>query len=185
MGSFKAVVVLALVLLAAVSAVAGEFPPVGQPAPHFQLRNEDAKSIGLEEFRGKWLVIPVYAQPLSPEDSRYLKNYAKDFASFEALGATIVTIGYGDPDAARYMRKSDKLPFTVLSDPWAETLKTYNSAMVVGRGEAGVRNVFIIDPEGILRKVLKETKPGTSATQALAALKELQAAAAAGGAAAK
>lgn len=59
---FRSYRVLSLVLLltafgAASVWAAGDPPMVGQPAPDFNLKSNEGKSVSLKDFRGKWVVL--------------------------------------------------------------------------------------------------------------------------------
>ncbi len=167
--------VLAVLLVSVGTAVAAEFPPVGKPAPDFRLRNEQGNGMTLMDFRGKWVVLYFYPRDFTRACSLEARNFARDYAKFEAANATVVGISTDAPDSHKSFCELNKLPFHLLSDSNAEVSALYNSTYQLKNAKIADRNTFLIDPEGTLVKVFAKVNPANHSEQVLQTLADLQA----------
>ena len=67
-----------------------------------------------------------------------------------------------------------ELPFVLLSDPDLEAIQAYGvwqEKKLYGKVSMGVvRTTYIIDPQGVIEKVMPKVKPDTNAAEILAYL---------------
>jgi peroxiredoxin Q/BCP len=133
---------------------------VGQPFPSFSLPNQDGKTRTLADFHGKWLVLYVYPKDDTPGCTVQGKSFTATKADFDR--ANVAVVGVSADDVASHKAFCDKFSFTIdlLADPGQMLLK----AAGVGQSEwKGTlywdRTTFVIDPQGVLRKVYEKVKP--------------------------
>jgi peroxiredoxin len=116
---------------------------VGKPAPDFSLPDPDGKSVSLSSFRGKWLLMDVWASwcgPCREENPNVVKAWqANKNKNFAILGVSL------DQQKANWLKaiKDDGLGWTHVSD-----LKYWNSAIVPLYGIEGIPFNVLIDPQG-------------------------------------
>lgn len=134
--------------------------PIGQKFPDFRLANQNGKEKSLKDYAGKWLVLYVYPKDDTPGCTIQGKSFTAQKAAFEKLGVSIV--GVSQDDVKSHKDFCDKYSFTIelLADPSSQLLK----AAKVGQSEwKGTmywdRTTFVIDPQGVLRKVYENVKP--------------------------
>ena len=90
-----------------------------------------------------------------------------------------MVIGVSPDEPGRLRRFADKhgLPFTLLGDPDHRVLEAYGvwkEKKMYGRTAFGVeRSTFVIDPRGVVRRVLPRVKPKEHYELVLGALGEL------------
>ena len=132
----------------------------GDKFPDFQLQNQDGTTRSLKDYKGSWLVLYVYPKDDTPGCTIQGKSFTAQKAAFEDLGVKIV--GVSQDDVESHKNFCHKYSFTVelLADPEAKLLK----AAGVGQSEwKGTmywdRTTFVIDGEGMLRKVYLNVKP--------------------------
>ncbi len=118
-------------------------PQVGMPAPAFSLRTLDGKTVGLDSFRGKTLVVNVWATwcpPCRLEMPDLLKSYAslhKNDVAFLGVDTTELA-----PIVRAYV--------VAKSVPYAQAIdsdKTFEKAYDIQY----FPTTFVIDPQGVLR----------------------------------
>jgi peroxiredoxin len=118
-------------------------PAVGQPAPAFTLKTVDGRTVTLADFRGKTLVLNVWATwcpPCRGETPDLLTGYA-------ALhGPNVAFLGVDDTEAAPIVRafvadKNVPYPQAIDSD------KAFSTAYDIRY----FPTTFVIDPQGIVR----------------------------------
>ena len=89
-------------------------------------------------------------------------------------------IGISKDSVASHLKFAQKydLPFILLSDPELQAIQAYGvwqEKKLYGKVSMGVvRSTYIIDPQGLIEKVMPEVKPDTNAAEILAYLAEKQ-----------
>jgi peroxiredoxin Q/BCP len=183
-------VALATALLAApqpASALGGALPPVREPAPSFRLDGvapaaegrgptDDSAmvrelSLGLEDFRNRWLVLYFYPRDFTGGCTLEARGFQRDLRSFRDRGAEVVGISADDPDSHRSFCGSEGLSFPLLSDPGGEVSRRYGSWLA----PYSLRHTFLIDPRGVLRERWTAVRPSGHSREVLTALTALQA----------
>jgi peroxiredoxin Q/BCP len=147
----------------------------GSPFPRFSLSNQDGKTVTLDDFAGKWLVLYVYPKDDTPGCTIQGKSFTATKEDFDK--ANIAVVGVSEDDVSSHKSFCDKFSFTIdlLADPKHDLLK----AAGVGQSEyKGTmywdRTTFVIDPSGALRKVYLKVKPDGHEKVLLDDIKALQ-----------
>jgi thioredoxin-dependent peroxiredoxin len=148
----------------------------GTPFPNFSLSNQDGKTTKLSDCAGQWLVIYFYPKDDTPGCTIQGKSFTATKADFDAAG--IKVLGVSADDVASHKKFCAKFAFTVdlLSDPDASLM----TALGIGQSEwKGTkywdRTSFVVDPEGVIRKVYEKVNPEGHEKVLLADVKTLQA----------
>ena len=148
---------------------------IGSPFVSFSLPNQDGKTVTLQDFAGKWLVVYVYPKDDTPGCTIQGKSFTATRSDFQAAGIEVV--GLSQDDVASHKNFCNKFGFTIdlLADPNATLL----NAAGVGQSEyKGTmywnRTSFVIDPQGNLRKVYENVKPEGHEQTLLADIKAMQ-----------
>lgn len=165
---------LALVLLVAFVAVAGEFPAVGSAAPDFKLVSDLGKETSLADFRGKWVVLYFYPKDFTGGCTLQAQRFQRDLASYEAKNAVIVGVSVDSAESHKEFCAKEGLAFRLLSDTDAKVSNAYNSVMEYNGQKLSERNTFLIDPQGKIARVFPKVKPTGHSEEVLAALGEMQ-----------
>ena len=150
-------------------------PELNNPAPDFNLKDQDGVSKTLKDFAGNWLVLYFYPKDDTPGctvEACSLRDANDDLIS---LGANVVGISKDDQDSHRKFKAKHKLNFTLLSDPEALTINAYGAWGKKMFGMEGIlRKTFIIDPQGKIRKIYGRATPLGHGEKVLTDLKALQ-----------
>jgi thioredoxin-dependent peroxiredoxin len=154
----------------------------GQPAPDFELEDQDGKPVKLSDLRGSPVVLYFYPKADTPGCTTQACGIRDRTADYDATGATVLGVS---PDTPAKLRKfADKygLDFTLLADPDHETAEAYGTWVeksMYGKKYMGVqRDTFVIDADGKVARVLRKVQPKTHDDVVLGALAELDSAAA-------
>ena len=148
---------------------------VGSPFPKFSLPNQDGKTVTLNDFAGKWLVVYVYPKDDTPGCTIQGKSFTATRNDFQAAGIEVV--GVSQDDVASHKSFCNKFAFTI--DLLADTNATLLKSAAVGQSEyKGTmywnRTSFVIDPNGTLRKIYENVKPEGHEQALLRDIKGLQ-----------
>lgn len=140
-------------------------------APDFTLADKDGNQVSLSDFAGKRVVLYFYPKDNTPGCTRQACAFAGAYRGFQALDT--VVIGVSRDSAASHQRFAEKynLPFVLLSDPELTAIQAYGvwqEKKNYGKVSMGVvRTTFVIDPNGIIEKVMPKVKPDTNAQEIL------------------
>jgi thioredoxin-dependent peroxiredoxin len=151
----------------------------GKPAPAFKLAAQNGAALTLKDLiaRGN-LVLYFYPKDLTPGCTTEACSFRDNLSALHKLGAELVGIS-GDSSALhdKFIARHE-LNFPLLSDPdnkIAKAYGVYKKKSLYGREFMGIeRTTFIIDREGIIRRVFSKVKVNGHTDEVLAALKELE-----------
>jgi peroxiredoxin Q/BCP len=168
-----AVLIVSAALLVARAARAGELPKVGQPAPDFNLPDQNGKLHTLQEYRGKWLVLYFYPKDDTPGCTEEACAFRDDLSQITKLGAQVVGVSVDDTNSHAEFAKKYHLPFPLLADKTTETAERYGALMNLWLIKFARRYTFLIDPQGNINKVYLSVETSRHSKQIIDDLKKL------------
>jgi peroxiredoxin Q/BCP len=152
----------------------GDWIEPGTHAPSFDLPADDGTQVTLSQFRGKPVVLYFYPRDDTPGCTREACSFRDRKAEIGKLGA--VVLGVSTDDTASHERFRDKfgLNFPLLADVEHGVAAAYGAwreKTRFGRKSMGIqRSTFLIDPEGVVRKVWKDVQVDGHDGEVVAAL---------------
>lgn len=151
-------------------------PTEGTPFPPFSLPNQDGKTVTLADFAGHWLVVYFYPKDDTPGCTVQGKSFTATKADFDASGIKLV--GVSADDVTSHKAFCEKFAFSIdlLADTNSSLMKTLGLPQSEWKGmKFWERTSFVIDPEGIVRKVYAKVDPNGHEKALLADIATLQA----------
>jgi peroxiredoxin Q/BCP len=177
---FTRVMLSVLVALAALSACGGGAAATKGPhrlepisvAPDFSAPDEAGKVRSLSEFRGRPLVLYFYPKDGTPGCTREACAFRDEWQRLQATGAHVVGVSLDSVESHAEFKRQHALPFPLLSDTDGSVLEAYG----VTRNAKGyaARTTFIIDAEGIIRRIFPEVDPAVHVKDVLAVLEAMK-----------
>ncbi len=157
-----------------------QMPRPGQPAPDVALVDDEGATARLADQRGKWVVLYFYPKDDTPGCTVEACEFRDANAEIGARNADVWGVSVlGSGSKAAFKRKFG-LPFRLLADEdhaVAEAYGTWVEKENYGRKYWGVqRATFLVDPDGVIRRVWQKVRAEGHAAQVLTALDEEQAA---------
>ena len=143
----------------------------GSPFPRFSLSNQDGKTVTLDDFAGKWLVLYVYPKDDTPGCTVQGKSFTATKEDFDK--ANIAVVGLSEDDVSSHKSFCDKFSFTIdlLADPKHELLKAAGVDQSEYKGTMyWDRTTFVIDREGRVENVFRRVKVEGHAEEVMATL---------------
>ncbi len=140
----------------------------GKPAPEFELLSDEGEKVRLSSLRGRPVVLYFYPRDDTSGCTKQACGIRDAYDAFLEKGAVVLGVST-DTQAAHVKFKSKYgLPFTLLADPDQQTADDYG----VGRegGRTFERSTFVIDSDGVVRKIMRRVNPEKHAGQVLEAL---------------
>src|SRR5918999_1690091 len=136
----------------------------GDPAPGFELSDQDGRLVQLSDFRGRRVVLFFYPKADTPGCTTQACAIRDRQSEFDDAGAVVLGIS---PDPVARLRKfADKygLPFTLLSDEDHSVAEAYGTwvhkpARGYMKARMGIeRSTFVIGPDGRIERVLRKVR---------------------------
>ncbi len=130
---------------------------VGEAAPKFTAPDRAGKSISIEDFQGRSIVLYFYPKDNTPGCTTQAIDFTDKLAAFQALNTQVIGIS---PDSiASHCKFIDKhnLKIILLSDPEhqiAESYGVWQLKKFMGKEYMGiVRSTFLIDSTGNISQI--------------------------------
>ena len=160
----------ALLFLAA-TAFAG--PQVGEPAPDFELADQDGELHTLEDYRDEWVALYFYPKDDTPGCTTEACEFRDDIFKYRRMGCRVLGVSLDDTESHKEFAEKHGLPFPLLADTEGTTADAYGvKGRFMGMSIAK-RQTFLIGPDGKVRKHYEEVDPDSHSAELLADLSEL------------
>ena len=147
----------------------------GSTAPAFTTTDTDGNTVKLKDLRGKKVVLYFYPKDDTPGCTKEACSFRDAFTDFKKKGITILGVSPDKQSAHKKFTEKYKLPFTLLSDTdhaIAEAYESWGEKKFMGRTYLGVlRNTFLIDEKGKIKKIFEKVKPEEHASEVLEAFR--------------
>src|SRR5712691_2418248 len=133
---------------------------IGKRFPDFSLQNQDARTVALDDYAGKWLVLYVYPKDDTPGCTIQGKSFTASKQEFDEAG--IAVAGVSADDVASHKNFCNKFAFTIdlLSDTDSSLMKALGISQAEWKGmKFWERSSFVVDPKGVIRKVYERVNP--------------------------
>jgi peroxiredoxin Q/BCP len=151
---------------------------IGQAAPDFTLPDQHGEPITLSELRGTPVVLYFYPKDDTPGCTKEACAFRDARGTYQKAGARVV--GISPDDSASHKRFADKydLPFTLVADAGHRVCDDYGvwkEKNLYGKKSMGVeRTTFVIDRQGIVRKIFPRVKVDGHSDAVLEAIRGLE-----------
>jgi peroxiredoxin Q/BCP len=134
----------------------------GDPAPSFQLPDQDGRPVRLADYSGKRLIVYFYPKAFTPGCTTQACDFRDNHRAFAKAGYQIVGISPDPVDRLGRFRDEHQLPFPVLSDANHATARDYGAwgkKVNYGREYEGIiRSTFVIGRDGSIEKAWRNVK---------------------------
>jgi peroxiredoxin Q/BCP len=153
----------------------------GQPAPDFELPDQAGQPVRLSSFRGQKVVLYFYPKANTPGCTAQACGVRDHELDYRGAGAVVLGVSPDPVKAIKKFYEKQHLNFELLADEHHEVCEAYGvwvEKSMYGKTYMGAqRSTFVIDEEGVVRRVIKKAKPDTHDEDVLAALGDISAAA--------
>jgi thioredoxin-dependent peroxiredoxin len=149
----------------------------GEAAPDFELPDQDGRTVKLSDYRGQRMVVYFYPKADTPGCTTQACGVREHLADYSQAGA--VVLGISPDPVAKVKKFHDKqaLNFALLADEGHHVADAYGvwaEKSIYGKTYFGnERTTFVIEPDGVVAKVLRKVKPAEHDELVLAALADL------------
>ena len=147
---------------------------VGQPAPDFELTDQEGQTHQLTDFLGKWEVLYFYPKDDTPGCTKQACSFRDDADKLKALGAEVIGISVDTTHSHADFARKYQLPFKLLADNETKTAQKYNSLINLGVFKFARRNTFLINPQGVIEKIYVSVSAANNAADVITDLENHQ-----------
>jgi peroxiredoxin Q/BCP len=149
----------------------------GQKAPDFTLQSSGGDRVSLKDLRGKPVVLYFYPKDDTPGCTKEACAFRDNYAALKKR-AVLLGVSPDDVDSHGRFRDKYKLPFPLLADEDKAVAKKYGAfgeKVMYGKKVVGmIRSTFVIDGEGVVRKVFPRVRVDGHADKVLEAVSALE-----------
>lgn len=149
----------------------------GMQAPDFSLPATGGQEVSLSGLRGSKVVLYFYSRDNTAGCTNEAREFGRFYSEIISRGAVVLGVSRDSLNSHEKFSAKLELPFLLLSDANATVCNAYGvlkEKMIYGRKTMGVeRSTFIIDEQGLIRRIFRKVKVAGHAENIIAALGEL------------
>ncbi len=147
----------------------------GQKAPEFKAKDQNGKNISLSDFSGKDVILYFYPKDDTPGCTAEACSFRDNYQSLLQEGFEVLGVSTDDEKSHQKFIAKYSLPFHLIADTDKEIVEAYGvwvEKNMYGRKYMGVaRKTFIIDKNGLIRKIIDKVDTKNSSGQVLDAIR--------------
>ncbi|HJX71112.1 MAG TPA: thioredoxin-dependent thiol peroxidase [Bacteroidales bacterium] len=147
----------------------------GAKAPSFKGIDQDGRTIRLEDFKGKKVILYFYPKDDTPGCAAEACNLRDNYNVWLQRGFEVIGISPDNEKSHKRFREKYNLPFSLLADPGKKILKAYGAwgaKQMYGKSYDGVlRTTYVINEEGMIDEVFAKVDTKNHTSQILQELK--------------
>jgi NADH-dependent peroxiredoxin subunit C len=153
---------------------------INNQAPKFEAQafhNGEVKSIKLDDYKGKWVVLFFYPADFTFICPTELGEMADNYQQFQDLNTQVLSVSTDTVFVHKAWHDTSetikKIKFPMVADPAGQICNSYGT-MIPVEG-LSLRGTFIIDPDGILKTIeMHDNSIGRSSSELLRKIKAAQ-----------
>jgi peroxiredoxin Q/BCP len=161
---------LPLLLLGLAGCSGARMLAAGDQMPDVQAKNQDGATVRLAQYRGHPMVVYFYPKDKTSGCTIEAHEFREAYARFRALGVEVVGVSNDDVASHKGFCTDEALPFPLLADTDERIAHAFGVPTRLGFYR---RTTFVIDAQGVVRRVFDPVEPTGHAQQVLAALSAL------------
>jgi peroxiredoxin Q/BCP len=143
----------------------------GDTAPLFELSDQDGITRRLADYRGRFVLVYFYPKDMTPGCTIESCAIEHDMPSFKEGGIQVFGISADTVKSHKRFAGHYQLSFPLLADTEKKTIEEYGvwgEKKMMGRTYMGIRRMsFLIDPDGVIKKVYEKVVPSDHAKEVL------------------
>lgn len=144
---------------------------IGDKAPSFTAKNQDNKTINLNDFKGKKVVLYFYPKDDTPGCTKEACSFRDNFEELSKLGIEVIGVSADSIESHKKFQNKYNLNFNLIADIDKEIINLYDvfkEKNMYGKKIMGiVRTTFLIDEKGTIIHIFKKPKSEIHATEVL------------------
>lgn len=152
---------------------------VGSPAPDFTLPTDGGGSLTLSSLKGRKVILYFYPKDDTPGCTTEACSFQTNLFDFQGANAAVIGVSKDDPKSHDRFKAKHNLDFTLVSDVDGAVCEAYGvwvEKKNYGKTYMGIdRSTFLIDEDGMVRKIWRKVKVDGHAAKVLDEVKAVSA----------
>jgi peroxiredoxin Q/BCP len=141
---------------------------IGTQAPEFKLLDQNSEEQRLSDYKGQKVLVYFYPKDDTPGCTNEACAIRDNYGEFSELGVKVFGVSHDSPESHKKFIEKYSLPFTLLSDPKKEMIKSYGAGGMMTR-----RVSYLLDENGVVLKYYPKVDPTSHATEIINDIKSL------------
>jgi peroxiredoxin Q/BCP len=150
---------------------------VGQKAPDFSCKDQSGKTVSLNDYKGKWVVLYSYPKDDTPGCTKEACQFTEQQPDYSRLNAVVLGISGDDAQSHQAFIDKYKLKIPLLCDPDKKVMSAYDmygEKVRGGKTSMGVhRKTVLINPQGKIAEYWPAVSPDGHAAEVQAKIEAL------------
>ncbi|PIR37431.1 MAG: thioredoxin-dependent thiol peroxidase [Alphaproteobacteria bacterium CG11_big_fil_rev_8_21_14_0_20_39_49] len=134
----------------------------GEKAPDFTLTSDKFDEVTLSKQKNKNIVLYFYPKDNTPGCTQQAIDFTEKLKEFSENDTIIFGVSKDDPQTHEHFKSMKSLQITLLSDEDLDVIPKYGSWIeknMYGKKYMGIdRSTFLIDKQGVIKKVWRKVK---------------------------
>jgi peroxiredoxin Q/BCP len=143
----------------------------GDKAPNFTANDQNGRQVSLTDFKGKTVVLYFYPKDDTPGCTAEACDFRDNYQSLVGKGFEVIGVSTDDEKSHKKFENKYSLPFPLIADTEKEIVEAYGvwvEKNMYGKKYMGTaRTTFIIDADGVIKKIIDKVDTKASSQQVL------------------
>jgi peroxiredoxin Q/BCP len=143
----------------------------GDKAPDFTAKDQNGKTVSLSDFKGKTVILYFYPKDDTPGCTAEACDFRDNYQSLVGKGFEVIGVSTDDERSHKKFVTKYSLPFPLIADESKEIVEAYGvwgEKNMYGKVYMGtMRTTFIIDANGVIKKIINKVDTKASSQQVL------------------
>lgn len=140
-------------------------------APAFSANDQNGKLVSLSDYKDKDVILYFYPKDDTPGCTAESCNFRDNYQSLLSKGFEVIGVSVDDEKSHQKFITKYQLPFTLIADTDHKIVEAYGvwvEKNMYGKKYMGTaRKTFLIDKEGIIKKIIDKVDSKNSSQQVL------------------
>lgn len=149
----------------------------GSKAPAFKAPDQNGNMVSLSDFKGKKVILYFYPKDDTPGCTAQACNLKDNYKTLIDKGFQVVGVSVDSVKSHKKFEEKYELPFPLIADEEKKIVDKYNlwgEKKFMGRTYMGTtRTTFLIDEQGVIRKIIAKPDTKNHTAEVLAAWEEI------------
>jgi thioredoxin-dependent peroxiredoxin len=148
---------------------------IGDPAPLFEGKDQNGKTIALKNYLGNKIILYFYPKDMTPGCTDEACNLRDNYSLLLKKGFVVLGVSADDEESHRKFIGMHKLPFPLIADTDRKIINAYGAwgeKNNYGKKYEGIlRTTYVIDEKGKIEEVFAKVDTKDHTQQILGTLK--------------
>jgi peroxiredoxin Q/BCP len=149
--------------------------PINDRAPEFSVPDQSGAVHTLSQYKGKWVLLYFYPKDDTSGCTTEACELRDHFADLHEKGCVVLGVSADSVESHDQFAAKHQLPFPLLADENRSIIEAYGASKIkLTPMSSGIARIsYLIDPEGVIKKVYEGIVPETHAEEVIRDLQTL------------